>query len=79
MKHLIWLALAVSLVGPAFAQKGDEGTGLYDVQELGRKKCTLIEAKPAPAKTIAIADRGRGHKSRTEAGKSTKTAKVCTE
>ena len=75
MKTKLALAglLATAFVLPAAAQT----TGFYIVQDVGTKRCSIIDQRPVSSTMTVVGPDGAIYKTRTEAENAMKTVKVC--
>jgi hypothetical protein len=71
-------AVVAALTMPAFGTFAQSATSYYVVQDMKRKKCTIIDKKPVATEATVIGPDGVVYKTRTEAESAMKTEKVCT-
>ena len=70
-KTIITVALAAAFAAPAMAAE------FYVVQDIGTKRCTIVDKKPTVTTSVVVGD-GKVYTTRTEAETAMKSVKVCT-
>ena len=71
-------AVVAALILPGLGALAQGVTSYYVVQDIKRKKCTIVDKKPVATEATIVGPDGVVYKTRTEAETAMKTVKVCT-